>query len=448
VASDIDSTPEDSAPRGWSLEKRLRVQLLGAWAGFWLAASVAALLGVWHETGEVLDSAMAETAQRLLVLPDSAIGDASSEQLFGEIGPHEEFVVYQMFDEQRRLRMRSHAAPNQPLDLRGLDGVRDVGGWRVMTLTRGDRSRQVQVAERVEHRQQVLWRSLGWLIVPLGALLPMSASVLHLLVRRAFRALEPTRNELAARAAQDLHSISTNNLPCELQPWIATINELIERMRSLVEAERTFAAQTAHELRTPLAAARAQAQRLTATAIDEDTRTRAQALMRQLDRLARLATRLLQLARVESGVALKREPIDLLSLTRLVADEFSEPLASGRLRIAAQGQAAPVAGDLDAIGIALRNLIDNALKHSGANSLVTIEVAPRQVRVVDSGAGVPAEALEKLVRPFERGQVLTEGTGLGLAIVDRIAQQSGATLQLRSPVEGGRGFSATLVFGE
>jgi two-component system OmpR family sensor kinase len=437
---------EPAASSSWSLERWLQWRLIGTVIGFWLVGSTGTLFGVWHETGKVLDSALREVAERLMVLPDVALADERSEQLFAALAAHQEFVIYQVFDAQGQMRMRSHAAPVQPLDASGATGVRDVGSWRVFTLTGDGQGRRVQVAESVEHRREVLWSGLGWLVAALGVTLPVMAFALHWLLRIAFRGLEPARRQLAARAAQDLQPVVNVDLPRELQPWIGTINELIRKVRDLIEAERIFAAQTAHEVRTPLAAARAQAQRLTITATDEATRTRAHALLRQLDRLARLVTRLLQLARIESGVPLRRERVDLVALAQLVAGEFADAQASGRLRVQVQGEPAAIAGDLDMLGIAIRNLIDNALKYAGANAQVTVIVAPAMLSVEDNGPGVAPELLTHLVRPFERARAVTEGSGLGLAIVDQIVRQSGAALQLRSPLESGPGFSASIRF--
>lgn len=153
----------------------------------------------------------------------------------------------------------------------------------------------------------------------------------------------------------------------------------------MVDGERAFAANTAHELRTPLAAARAQAQRLVQASTDAATHGPALALLRQLDRLTHLATRLLQLARIESGVALNHEPVDL--------------------------------------------------------------VQPA-LRVEDDGPGVPAERVPGLVQKFERGNGahLAACSGLGLAMVETIARQSAARLLLRSPLADGRGFGASLRF--
>jgi two-component system OmpR family sensor kinase len=419
----------------------------------WLGGSALALLGLRHETAEVLDASLAETAQRLLVLPEGALGRADAGQLSAEIGEHEELVIYQIYDHQGRLRLRSHAAPDSPLDPNDTDGVREIGNWRVLTLTRDDDQRRAQVAELIDHRRHALWAGSSWLVGTLLAMLPIVALTLHLVLRRAFRGLERTRRGLEARSAHELGPLPDNDIPDELRPWLGTVNTLMQRVQHLVDAERAFAAHTAHELRTPLAAARAQAQRLAHETREPKVIERAQALVRQLDRLTTLATRLLQIARIESGVALKREPVDLDLLASIVADEFTEARSNGTLQIRSEGTGPhEVAADIDALGIALRNLIDNALKHghhaeAGMPALqVRIDIGPNRLGVTDNGPGVPAETLPRLTRPFERGETPHDGSGLGLAMVATIARQSGAHLKIESPAESGRGLRVTLRF--
>jgi len=437
-----DTDPKHS----WSLEQRIARRLMLVLGCLWLLCSAIALAGVWHETGEVLDSSLNETAERFLVLPEIALGDAKGARLFAELGPHEEHVIYQVFDEQGRMRLRSHSAPDTALDSQTQDGIRDVNGWHVLTLTRQDGRRRVEVAETEQHRFEVLWASLGWLAGTLIFLLPAASLALTLILRQGFRALEPTRAELAGRSADDLRALSSPQAPLELQPWLASVNSLITRMRVLIEDERNLAAHTAHELRTPLAAARAKAQRIAEITLDATSRQNAQALVRQLDRLTRLATRLLQLARIQSGATLQREPVDLAVLARAVVAEFAEAVARERLRIEVVGASANVLGDIDAIGIALRNLIDNALKHGGDDSWVTVLVEPTAIYVIDDGPGVAPSTLPNLIRPFERGITAAEGSGLGLSITNAIAHQAGGTLELRSPILAGRGFAAVLRF--
>lgn len=441
-------SPDRPAGARWSLQARLRRQLLWTLAALWLVASIATALGLWHETDEVLDSALAETAQRLLLLPESALAQPDSSDRLRSLPAHEEFVVYQVFGADQALVLRSHEAPTSPLDPDRSDGLRRSGPWRVLTLNAPDGQRRAQVAETVAHRAEVLWASLGWMAGTLLALLPLAALALTWVLRRAFQTLEPARRELAQRPPHDLRPLRTGGAPLELQAWLDAVNGLLARVGDLVESERSFAATSAHELRTPLAAARAQAQRLVAVSREPAARDAASALLRQLDRLTHLATRLLQLARIESGVALRHEPVDLVQLAVLVADDFAEPQRSGQLRLEVLGPQPPVQGDIDALGIALRNLIDNAFKHAGAGATVTVLVGRQRLQVVDDGPGVPPERLAGLVRKFDRGgsRQAVLGCGLGLAMVDTIARQSGATLVLESPVRDGRGFCAALRF--
>ena len=444
----IGLRPEPAAPSAWRLQTQLRRQLLGLLAAMWLLGTAATTAGIWRETDEVLDSALTETAQRLLLLPAAAMVEPDTAEKLATLGPHTEHVVYQVFDRAGQLQLHSQDAPPQALDAGAPDGLRNAGGWHVLTLSSADGSRRAQVAETTAHRREVLWASLGWLLGTLGALLPLAAVALGWVLRRGFGTLEPARLALARRAPQDLRPLSTAGAPAELTPWLETVNSLLARVEGLVAGERAFAANTAHELRTPLAAARAQAQRLALASSDPAVQVPAQALLRQLDRLTRLATRLLQLARIESGVALQHAPVDLVQLAALVADDFSEALRSGRLRLRVQGQPLPVHGDVDALGIALRNLIDNALKHGGSDAMVTVHIAGQTLRVEDDGPGVPTGQLPGLLHKFERGNgaVAVDGSGLGLSMVGTITRQSGARLVLQSPLADGHGFSASLHF--
>ena len=370
------AAPAKAAAQPLRLQTQLRRELLKLLSAVWLLAATAAFLGLWHETDEVLDSALTETAQRMLLLPDAALAVPDTADHLATLGPHREFVVYQVFDQQQLLQLHSPDAPATPLDAGAPDGLRRAGDWWVLTLTAADGSRRAQVAERLDHRHELRWSSLGWLLGVLLAMLPLAALGVCWVLRRCFAVLEPARLALARRAQHDLRALPVAAAPAELQPWLDTVNGLLARVRALVEGERAFAANTEHELRTPLAAAMAQAQRLVQASNDPATREPAQALLRQLDRLTRLATRLLQLARIESGVALQHAAVDLVQLALLVADDFAEAQRSGRLLLQVEAQPLPVQADIDALGIALRNLIDNALKHGGNEALVVRSAKP------------------------------------------------------------------------
>ena len=133
-------------------------------------------------------------------------------------------------------------------------------------------------------------------------------------------------------------------------------------------------------MRTPLAAARAKAQRLAERAVDDNSRQDAEALVRQLDRLARVATRLLQMARIESGATLQRKRVDLALLARMIVADFADDTVKDRIRIEETGPAGNVMGDIDAIGIALRNLIENALNTVARNAGSRCSWSPARYR--------------------------------------------------------------------
>jgi two-component system OmpR family sensor kinase len=432
----------------WSLERRLSRHLLVVLGSLWLLCSAAALAGLWHENDVLLDSALHEAAERLLDLPEDSFAQAGRQAGAAERQPHEEHVVYQVFDASGHLRFRSRAAPFEPLDELGAAGVRDVGGWRVYTLYSADGRRWVEAAETVHYRTTALWTSLGFLALTLALLLPATSVAVTLVLRRGFRALESARRELAVRDADDLRPIDRSQSPRELQPWLMTVNTLMRRLGASIQGERNLAARTAHELRTPLAAARAKIQRLAQTTTDGATRQQAQELVRRLDRLTNFSTRLMQLVRLESGVTLRHELVDLAVLARAVVEELMRPASRGRLRMEVAEHVEPVLGDVDAIGIALRNCIDNALKHGGAGALVTVLVDGAAIYVIDDGPGVPPQSLAKLIRPFERGMTAAAGSGLGLSIAHALMHQAGAELVLRSPILGGRGFASILRFDE
>ncbi|NYG31695.1 sensor histidine kinase N-terminal domain-containing protein [Sphaerotilus montanus] len=435
-----------------SLESRLHVRLLLVLGMLWLVAAAVAIFEVRKETNEVLDLALAENAERLLTLlplhlPEDPL-DADRARI-DSIGLRRDssapIVVYQVLALDNRVLLRSSHAPTTALAPGAREGMSLHGDWRVATVTH--QGRRAQFAEAVWHRKSTLEQASVTLLIPLLLLLPLAAMVLHQVVRKTFRQLQPVQEELARRSAHDLQPVSLQETPIELHPLMETVNGLMARVQALLAAERSFSAKMAHELRTPLAAARAQAQRLAQETEDERARERSQTLVRQLDRLTHLATRLLQIARVDSGVALQRQSIDLRQLAQMVVDEFPQSRDNThQLRLITDTSPARVMGDIDALGIAVRNLIDNALKHAGGEASVVVRVLPDEISVTDDGPGAPGVDLAALTRPFERGSTLARGSGLGLSLVQTIARQSGAELLLTSPVSDGRGWRACLWF--
>jgi two-component system OmpR family sensor kinase len=164
--------------------------------------------------------------------------------------------------------------------------------------------------------------------------------------------------------------------------------------------------------------------------------------------LSHRAEKLLQLSRAESGASLARERIDLVQLVGMVAQElWQDPLVSERLQLKVPDTAAPIArGDVDALAIALRNLVENALRYGGGGRVVMEVLAPCTLAVRDFGAGVSEEQLRTLRQRHVRHSSDRAGYGLGLSIVGTIVEKHNAKLVLSSPPAGAaRGFEARIV---
>lgn len=430
--------------RRWSLARLLRRRLLAVVALLWMAAAIVATVAIRREMNGVLDSALLALAEQIpLAAPTPA--DAALPSL--PHVPHEEAMHVLVRDGSGAVLRQSGPSREVPWPLDAAPGVQTADGWRVATRRTVDGQRIVQVGEPLNERRESVTESTLALVLPLLALLPLAAWLIDLLLRRSFYSVQQASEQWRNRSEADISPLQATDLPDEFEPLMASINALVDRLRAMARAEKAFAASSAHELRTPLAAARAQAQRLVAELPEGDAQSRALSLVRSLDRLGNTATKLLQLARVESGIGLAREPVDLRQLATLVLDEFRHHTdAAHRLVLVLPEHPVIVQGDVDALGIAIRNLIENALKHA-PHARVELRVqAPGQVSVRDDGPGVARETLATLAQPHLRsGPLRTDSTGLGLAIVARIAQQQNAALLLQSPPAGApKGFSATL----
>jgi two-component system OmpR family sensor kinase len=236
-----------------------------------------------------------------------------------------------------------------------------------------------------------------------------------------------------------------SGLPSELRPISAGINQLLGRLTAAFDAERAFAAHAAHELRTPIAGAIAQAQRIRTETKEEPTAQRTNEIETTLKRLMRMSEKLMQLARAEGGRLRADEPSDLRTVLHMIAQDFER---TGERQIELTMPEKPVYSPLDpdAVGILSRNLIENALKHGAQGSPVEVVLDPEGILcVANDGATLPPEAMDRLMRQVERGNVKIGGSGLGLAIVKAIADRVGATVDVLSPRSGVRALRCAYV---
>ena len=431
-----------------SLQARLALAIGGAITVLWIAAAAITAVTVRHEMDEVFDSALQEVAQRLLPLAVMDIVERDEEgitQRLGAVAAQDEFFAFVVRDAQGRVLLQSHNA--DPAAFPPYDGA----GFRQTALDRLynedalQGSVRITVAEPLAHRRQVARETQMALVLPLLIVLPATLLAIVLAVRAGLAPLRRFRERLAARHARDLSPVPADDLPREIAPVAATLNTLLGSLDAAFTAERSFAANAAHELRTPLAGAIAQAQRLQAETADPAARARAGDIEATLKRLTRLSERLMQLARAEGGRLTVDTAQDLRPVLRIVVDDLTRSLSPDRVILSLAD--APVMSHLDPdiFGILCRNLVENALRH-GSGDPVTVSLADDgRLVVTNGGPVVPPEVLAGLTDRFARGSTVAAGSGLGLAIVAAVMNRIGSTMTLTSPPAGqAAGFAVSL----
>ena len=438
-----------------SLVSQLIWLLCSSMAGLWLLGSVTAGMLTVFEINERLDNAIEEVAQRLLPATYNAVQQPQAmqqmvRQLVATTDP--KALAYQIIGPTGEIVMRSDNAPETPFRVPRQTGFHDIPRYRVYAQPAAADGYFIEVAEPSVHRSEALWRAVGLTVGPLLLFLPLSWFLIRWAVFRSMSSLDRLRWEIGHRDGSNLSLIPDMGLPTELAPILAAVNRLLERLGRALAAERQFAANSAHELRTPIAAVLAQMQLLSAQLAGAQHAERAARIVNQIKGLSSLAEKLLQLSRTGAGVGMQQDPVDMLTVLQVLVDEFRRHEDVGdRLVVTAEGgDEFIVQGELDILGITLRNLIENAVRYGAPDEPIEIVIERgRRIRLLNGGAVIPSETLDVLKKPFVRGSSVGAGGGLGLAIVDSVMRQIGGSLTLISPVMGRvSGFEARLVFPE
>ncbi len=449
------------ARRGWSLRNRLFATVVAAAAGAWLVSAAWLLHEAREEIDKTLDAALAETAHLVLALARQREEEREHDEhgraqieLAATAHDHKERFFYQVRDTAGALLVRSPGAPAAPLaDIAArnfVDTRVEGAAWRVYALRDARSGLTIQVgqpeAERAEFEREALMR----FALPGLLLLATLALAIWWSTRRAMAPVEAAARRIDAAAPGETAALAQANLPRELAPLAHAIERLQERVQQALLAERTLTADIAHELRTPLAGLRAQAQ-WAQRASDAGERGAALAnVIAAADRCARLADAVLTLARLDAARfdPADQAPMALADLARLVLHD-AQPAAQAR-GITLEAELPPLAlrVDPDALAIALANLLANAIRY--ARSRVRLEARVQNdgsllLAVRDDGPGVPVAERARLFDRFFRGEDAQGGSGLGLALAKRVAELHGGSIAYgRGLSEHGAGFELLL----
>lgn len=414
-------------------------------------ASVKSYQRARHEVQELMDDQLAKTAQ--LVLAQAQLGEEYfidlPERIAGIRGLRSRrnhlTLEYQIGKADGTVLVRSAHAPTT--SLAGALGYANVmqgdERWRSLMLESADRAYRVQIAESIPKRDKEALEIAVKTVQPLVLALPLALLAIYFSIRRGLKPLDDLASEVATRSSDNLTPLTGRNIPREAQPLVAAINRVLYRLGYSLESERRFTADAAHELRTPLAAARIQAQ---VALLSPDAEKRNHALAQTLsglDRATRLVEQMLRLARLDPLAQLpQKQSINLVELVQRVAAGVQDAVPHARINLDLAEPVQSVDGDPDLLEVALRNLLDNAIRYSPQESEVTVFLRTKDgaplLGVSDNGPGADPDELPRLMERFYRGESVTaEGSGLGLTIVSRIAELHGATLELDNRTGGG-----------
>ena len=433
----------------------LAAVLFVAWSG-WFAIQY---LDMSARQGGDADGMLRNVAEQILQsLPADMASAGQQQRQFSLVGntspPGGKFdaLGFQVWEHgSRRRLMSSRAAPAHAMAPGFADGFGEttISGvpWRVYAVS--DAHGRVQVQTGVP-RSAMHAEVMRWLGASLGTALMLLLGIgiaIWLVIHWSLRPVMQVSESLAARGPLDLAPLPERELPDEFMPLVRSFNHLMARLTKALQHEREFVSEAAHELRTPLAALLAQAQVLQHAPNREEAHVALEHLIAGIERASRLAQQLLDAARVEAGGAARTTNVDLAMVVGMVADEFELVALRARQSIEVEGGHAPVYGDIDDLGILVRNLIDNALRHGGPGTRVRLKTGLEgdaharmaTLVVADDGPGIPVgehkQVFERFYRAGDGHRAL--GIGMGLSLVERVVTSHGGRLRCGVGLDGG-----------
>ena len=434
-----------NSPASHSLRARLLGFLLGAITLVTLAQAATAYSTALSQADLLFDRHMQKMALSLRSATPLVTTESSTAP--NPDRANEDFVVQMwtargvpVFQSAAHRTLRQPAKPGFS-DVRTLDDR----VYRVYALTTPTQIIQVaqDMAARRDMATALAMRTTG----PSMLMAPLLMLVVWWVISRSLAPVAKVQSQMASRKADDLSPVSEVGLPVEVRPLIHELNLLFGRVRHAFEAQKSFVADAAHELRSPLAALKIQVQGLQ-RATDDDTRELAiKRLTSGIERATHLVDQLLALARQEASLAtgVEFESVDLAQVGLLALTDTLLAAQTRRIDLGVyRANMALLHGHGEALRVLVRNLLDNSIKYTPVGGTVDLDVTtatPDHVvlSVEDSGPGIPPSDRDRVLDRFYRlSGANPEGSGLGLAIVKAIASMHGATIAIdASPRLGG-----------
>ncbi|CAN7601992.1 ATP-binding protein [Caballeronia sp. LjRoot29] len=433
----------------------IRRWLLG-WLIFGLAAAcLIAGYGIFHsarhEAGELFDYELRTVALSMPANIATTDGAEHSERDFNALA--EDRIAIDIWSPGGTLIYHSAKEPVLPQLSEGFRTIeRDEFRWRVFGVQQADR--YVQIAQPYSVRDDLAARLALRTLWPLALLVPVTIAFVLLIVARGLAPIGSLSRALANRSIDSLDPVVIDErVPVEIRPLVDALNDLLERLSVASKAQRTFVADAAHELRTPLTALKLQLQAAKPDALAAPDAPVIERLEGRVNRIIHLAQQLLSMAREDARHEKSMIPVSLRRVAEQSVSDLSL-LAEAKqidLGLDARGPATSgdgnntytVLGDEQALGILLKNLVDNAIRYTPAGGRVDVVLTRDTatggvlLEVADTGPGIAEDELKRVFDRFYRGSSVKEqGSGLGLAIASSIAARHRAILAVSNRTDG------------
>ena len=420
----------------------------------WLGSTLVAWWQVRHDVNKVFDAQQVLFAERLansdlstILLESSTTLNKNSQSALKK-SYDDDALAFAIFSKTGKLlfsdgRNGKDFIFNNKTGFHNSHTYDDDDNWRIFWRTAANGKLIIAVGQELDYREDLIEEMIFGQMWIWFASLPILIIVLGWLIYKELRPIKRLSQEIQTRKSGDVSLLNPEGLPAEILPLVKNLNQFFDRTSAMLQRERRFTSDAAHELRSPLAALRIQTE--VAQLAGDDGELREQALLhltQGIDRASQLIEQLLTLSKLDNLQELEElQPIDwegiiqsLIAERYFVAEKRKITLAFEKESEPKQKQGQPIL-----VSLMLRNLLDNAIKYCSEDTTVSVRIAFSQIIVEDNGGGVDSEDLKKLGQRFYRPAGQNEkGSGLGLSIVMRIAELHGFKVRLENVIKEGQ----------
>lgn len=428
-----------------SLRRRLMVLVSSMVIVGWAATAAFTYYDARSEIGALLDRQLARAADEVMTLYADDLPGQHQRPDFRPLASADR-IAFEIHGADGQLLLHSTPAPDSRLDI-GHEGYADTSYegelWRVFGSRQGQGGYWLYVGAPLQVREELAESVASHLMHPPLIAAPLLALLIWVAVNAGLAPLGRFAAQVQHRTPGNLAPLDGSGAPREIQPLYAALNTLLFRLNASIELERRFTADAAHELRTPLAVIKTQAQVAAGARTHDECVHALHNVVCGTDRATRLVEQLLVLARLDPQTGLIRAvPISLRDLAHESFASLTNVSREKALELTlSASDAGVVVGDAGLLAILLRNLVDNAVRHTPADGAVDVRIDRRGdeiiLSVTDSGPGIPELERARVFERFYRAEGSdSEGSGLGLSIVQRVADLHHASITLGTGVEG------------